>query len=500
MESKPIWSDFAPAGKFETLLNDISTEVVIIGAGITGVTAALNFINQGKKVTIIEAKSVGGYTTSHSTGNLYIAVQPYYQNIYKKFNEQVTAQIAHSRKFAIDFIESTIKNLQINCGFHRRPWFLYTNDKKRFDFLEKEVEIFQKINIPIKYIDSIPLPLTCKKAAVMPDQARINPYQYIQELAQYLHRQGCLIYENTRAIEVKETKTGCEIKTAQAKIHCQQVMIATHTPIGINPLQFFVAPYRSYVVASQQDSLPECHTWDLDDPHHSICTHPLGSEQANVLMLAGSHHKTGQESNTSRHFSILQNFLKKELGITSHFYQWSAQHFKAADDVPYIGLAHRGAKNVYTATGYFADGLVYGTLAGILLADLMLGKENALNSIYTTKRFNLKSAGAKLIKENTNVFLQYLKDYTLLFKKTDYKDLKPGEGKVVQIDQEKWAVCRDKNNQLHRVSAICTHMKCMVHWNNSEQSWDCPCHGSRFSKEGEVLEGPATMPLKKGSI
>ena len=342
----------------------------------------------------------------------------------------------------------------------------------------------------------MPVPLKFKKAACMENQARFNPLKYVLAIAENLQDNGCLIYENTPVHAIEE-KQPCLLHTPGGTITAKEVVLATHTPIGIKPIQQFTACYRSYVVAARttDNHYPEGHFWDLDHPHHATCTHAVNSQHPNLLLVAGSHHKTGQDSNAVAHFKNLEKFLKKNFSIEEIAYQWSAQHFHAADNVPYIGTAYHNSKNIYMATGYFADGLVYGTLAGMIIADIILGKNNPFTQVYNANRSDLFTSIPFLFKENSNAFLQYLKDYPFV-KENNFDNIKSGEGTIVELEREKFAVSRDANNQLHAVSAVCTHMKGIVQWNNAEKTWDCPCHGSRFSAMGEVLEGPATRNLQ----
>lgn len=496
MDTTSLWNAISKRHiNYPELKNDLEVDIVIIGGGITGVTAATQLIKAGKKVAIVEADKIGGVTTASSTGNLYIAIQPFYQSIFSKFNLDTAKTIAHSRKFAIDYIESQINEKNINCQFHRRPWYAYTNHDERIS-LDKEVELFKKMQIEIDYTKTLPMPLKFKKAVVMQEQARFNPLQYVLSMAEDLNKQGCYIFENTRVTAIDE-KEHCTISTKNAKITAKKVFIATHTPIGINATHMFTAPYRSYVVAvTLKDKLyPEGNLWDLDKQSHATCTHAISKEHPELLMVAGSHHKTGQGNDMQQHYKELSTFLHKHFPIDKIVYQWSAQHYQSADDVPYIGLASRSVKHTYMATGYFADGLVYGTLAGIIIGDLLAGKKNLLLETYQSNRVTVSASAKFLIKENFNVFLQYLKDYPL-FSSKDYAHVKSGEGKIFEINDEKCAVSRDKNNKLHFVSAVCTHMKGIVAWNNAEQTWDCPCHGSRFTPQGKVIEGPATINLQ----
>lgn len=500
MDTTSLWEKIsARTNAYPKLESDIDVDVAIIGGGITGITAASHLIKAGKGVAIIEAEKIGGVTTGYSTGNLYIAVQPFYQNIVSKFNLETAKTIAHSRKFAIDYIEKNVREKNINCHFSRRPWYGYTADHERIS-LAREVEIFNKMEIPIEYVNELPLPFKFSKAVKISNQGRFNPLQYVISMAEDLAKQGCLIFENSRVINIDE-KDNCILTTKNAKIKAKKVLMATHIPVGINLAQMFTAPYRSYVVAVRvQDNIyPEGHFWDLDRPPHATCTHAEFNENPELLMVAGSHHKVGQSKDSLIQYKELETFLRKHFKVSEIAYQWSAQHYQSADNVPYIGLANRGAKHTYMATGYFADGLIYGTLAGIIIGDLILENKNPLTETYQSNRFDPISSLAFLVKENTNVFMQYLKDYPL-FNSEKYKDIKPGEGKVIEINNEKCGVSRDKNNKLHVVSAVCTHMKCIVGWNNAEMTWDCPCHGSRFTQTGEVIEGPANDNLETKHI
>lgn len=496
MDTMSLWQAISKRyTSYHELSEDLEVDVAIIGGGITGITAAKELIQSGKKVAILEADKIGGVSTSSSTGNLYIPVQPFYQNIYSKFDLETAKKIAHSRKFAIDYIEANIIEKNIQCCFKRRPWYGYTCKNPRVA-LEKEVDLFQKMEIPIEYTDSLPLPFKFKKAVVMPNQARFNPLQYVISMAEDLSKKGCFIFENTRVIEMQE-KDVCILKTSTSKITAKKVFMATHTPLGVNLTQMFTAPYRSYVVAVriEGNNYPEGHFWDLDRPPHASCTHAISGEQPELLMVAGSHHKTGQGSNMRLHYNDLENFLRKHSSVTEVAYQWSAQHYQSADNVPYIGLAHRFAKHTYMATGYWADGLVYGTLGGLIISGVILEKNHPFKSLYQSERFKPFASSKFLTRENFNVICQYVKDYPDL-KKSAFSEVKVGEGKIIEKDQEKYAVSRDENNQLHVVSAVCTHMKCIVNWNNAEKTWDCPCHGSRFTSQGKVIEGPAKTDLE----
>lgn len=475
------------------LTENIETDILIIGGGITGLTAAYELAKAKKKVILIEAHQIGSGTTSYSTGNLYVPVQNFYQSIEKKWGINVAKTIAHSRQFAIDYIEKTILDNNIKCQFSRRSWYAYAQDNTAL--LTQEYHCLQKMNIAVEQVKHLPLELKFDQAIMLPNQARFNPLAYTLALAEKVRQLGGLIFENTCAIKIEEEKI-CTVQTPKAQIKAQQIFIATHTPLGINSIHLFTAPYRSYVIAAslKNHHYPEGQFLNIDQPKHILCTHAISKDEPELLLIAGNHHKTGQEK-AINHFEQLQSLLHKHLAINEILYKWSAQHYQSADDIPYIGYANSSTNCTYLATGYFADGLVYGTLAGIIIADALCNRSNSLFKTYHTPRHSLSASIAFLIKENSNVFMQYLRDLPL-FCSSHFADIKQGEGKIVEVNQEKFAVSRDIEEQLHIVSAVCPHMKGIVNWNQIEKTWDCPCHGSRFNHRGELLEGPAMANLK----
>ena len=486
---------------YPKLEETIETDVVIVGGGITGITAAIQLIKAGYRVVILEANHIGGGTTGNSTGNLYIAVQQYYQSILSKFGEEAVRTIAHSRKTAIDFIEQTIKERNINCDFLRRPWYFYTNKEDHTTTIDKEFEALTNAGIAIEYINDMPLPLPFIKAVKMDHQAKFNPLKYVTALAESMQKSNCKIYENSTVISFKEEDCICNTSTSHGKIISEKVILATHIPIGFNMIQTLAIPYRSYVVSARLNQpCPNGNFWDTEEPHHATSTHnssPNG--EIDLLMVAGNHHKTGQtkENDHLNYYKKLEEYLRSHYNVASIEYYWSAQHYQPADGVPYIGKATRDSENIFMATGYSADGLTYGTVAGILLADLITGKDNVWTKIYDSTRFTPIASSAKFINENANVFAQYLKDYVGKPDAEEFSEIKNGEGKTLEKDGEKIAAYRDEQGELHLISAVCTHLKCIVNWNNAEKSWDCPCHGSRFTYEGKVIEGPAIFNLEK---
>ncbi len=493
MEKTSLWMQEKYLSNFPVLEEQITTDIVIVGGGITGITTAYNLTKEGKNVVLIEANRVGSGTSGHSTGNLYVMVQPYYSNIAKKYSEEAATAILKSRHNAIDSIEKNVIDNNLKCNFTRRPSFLYTNVAESISLLEKEIKILQSV-VSVEKMHSLDIGVQCRLGYRLPNQARFNPYLYVVGLSKCVQTQGGRIYETSPVLEIKEGEH-CEVRTPHGTVIAKKIIMCTHITKGIDRRQFFVAPYRSYVVAVPYSNNVEGHYWDMD-AHYISSTHSLNEENTiDHLMVAGSHHKTGQASDEINHTKKIEEYISKTFKITDGFQCWSAQHYQSYDDVPYIGLLEK--KNTYIATGYFADGLVYGTVAGEIISDHILNKKNPFLPLYKPNRFTLIKSQPKLTTENLNVMTQLIKDYAKPSQIKELRELKQGEGKIIKINGHKYAAYRDNADELHIVSAICTHMKCIVDWNNFEKSWDCPCHGSRFTVDGEIIEGPALEKLKK---
>lgn len=504
MNTISLWKSITPKQtEFPSLQEDLEIDIAIVGAGITGILTAYQLMSAGKKVAVFEKDKIAENTTGFSTGNLYVAVQPLYQHVQSKFSLKTAHAVAKSRQAAIDFIERLVVEHHLNCHFERRPWYLHTDDKKKIRSIEKEADFFANAGFKIEDEQQLNIPLPFKKAIRMDNQARINPMQFTVLMADILKDKGCLIFEDTPIRYYEEKDAHCILMTDQHKIKANKMVLATHVPLGINHKQMLMGPYRSYVVAAKlaDKQYPNGNYWDLSSPHHAMSTHSEGTSMAiDTLAVAGSHHKTGQDKNTLHNFAALEEYIRSHFKVEKIAYRWSAQHYQAADKLPYIGFASHSSKHIYMATGFFADGLVYGALSALILSDMIVGRENQWQSAFDSNRFTPFASAPAFIKESSNVFIQYMKDYPGQHDVPDANQIEKGQGKIIESQGEKIAAYRDPDGKLHCVSAVCTHMKCIVSWNNAELTWDCPCHGSRFTTDGKVIEGPALIPLAKKEL
>ncbi|MGZ3768769.1 MAG: FAD-dependent oxidoreductase [Bdellovibrio sp.] len=499
MEKISVWKKDSNAIQFSKKLSEnFEIDVAIIGGGITGLTSAYFLNKVGKSVAIFEANEVGSGTTGYSTGNLYAVVEEPLQKLITKFGAGTVREVIESRLAAIQQIETLIQECSINCDFRKVSWNFVAESEDNDNLVQHEYDACFKMDLKARIDSKTALPFNISKAVCIDNQAQFNPMLYVQGLSAYLSKIGTDIFEHTSVTEIKEGTPNI-LQTTRGLVKAKTVIHATHTPKGFVPfIQTMLGPYREYAVAGTLNSgeYPQGIFWVVHNSnHYSIRTYTHRNGEKNILLL-GEPHKVGQKKNNSECRLNLEAYLRSHFDIKSIDYKWSGQNYKSADGLPYIGLIH-DKHNIFIGTGYGTDGLTYGTLAAIIISDKILGKSNAWEKLYDPHRHNPAKAAGRFIKENANVLEQYVKDLPFLAEAKDVMEIKRGEGKTVEIHGRKCAVYRDQKGSLHEVSAICTHLKCTVHWNQEEDSWDCPCHGSRFTIEGSVIEGPALTDLKK---
>lgn len=500
MKKTSLWKDDAEASFYGTLQENWNVDVAIVGGGITGITAGHLLAKAGKSVAVLEALQVGGGTTGFSTGNLYSIVGEQLQKVRSKFDTETMRAVVASRTAAIEQIENTVHEFAIACDFHRSPWRLLSETQDDTSSLQKEYEACLDAGLEA-YIDSAaPLPFTISAALRIENQAQFNPMQYTKALAAQAQKAGCAVFEHTPVIRIQEGSPNI-LYTANGTVTAGKVIHATHSPKGVKAVHALLGPYREYAIAVKLNSgnYPEGIFWTiLGTSHHSIRSYTSRSGE-NYLLVLGEPHKVGHKKDNEICFQNLETYIRARFDVKSVEYHWSAQNYKSADCLPYIGAINQKS-GVYIATGFATDGLTYGTLAAMIISDLILGNENPWSKLYDPHRRNpLKSAG-RFIKENVHVFMDYMKDMPYQAEAKRFSAIMPDEGKVVEIKGEKFAAYRDEAGELHQVSAVCTHMKCIVNWNEEEKSWDCPCHGSRFKVDGQVIEGPAIINLPKMEV
>lgn len=495
--NESLWQGTAYAARFPALREDLKVDVAIVGAGITGLTTAMLLADAGFAVVVLEAGGVGLGSTGHSTGNLYATVDRGLRDIEEKWDRETMRAVAHSRAEAIDLIEQTVRRHGLDCGFARRPFCLFASHARDRDreAIEREYRAAIQADLNARLVDTLSLPYSVARALVIEGQAQFHPLNYVRGLARQLAADGCRICEDTRVTALDDGRGF--LYTETGTVQADAIVLATHTPKGVYAVQSTMEVYREYGIAVRLcgNHYPEGIYWDLGT-RHSIRSYGEGSERC--LVAIGGRHKVGHEEHTDKRYDALEQHVREHFDVERSLYRWSAQSYRAADALPYIGRAS-GTDRTHIATGFGADGLVYGTLAGAILAEALQGRESRWSDLYDASRFTPIKSAKGFLGESAGVAARLVRDW--LKRCPEALDaIRPGEGRVLEIDGDRLAVFRDFDRRYVAVSPVCTHMGCIVHWNNAEKSWDCPCHGSRFSVEGAIIEGPALAPLEHHAV
>lgn len=493
--NRALWRVSHSPALFPALDADLGVDVIIIGGGITGITTAARLVRAGRTVVVLEAQGIGDGTTGQSTGNLYALVGTGLYELGKKWGDDVVEQVVQSRLLAVDLIERHIIEHGLSCDFRREPWALYTiaGFPDENTQIENEYNAARSVGLDARLTNDLPLPYMIRRAVVVRNQAQFHPFLYVRQLAAAMHSAQCRICEYSPVVEI-DLDAGT-VHTAMHTVRADHIVMATHTPKGFHVLQTELGPYREYAVAAPmgEKELTGGIFWSAGEDRTSVRLAEIDGRP--YVLVIGEKFKTGQNENPEASWLKLEEHLRNRFDIEAATFRWAAQQYRSADGLPYIGSSATSS-SLYLATGFGADGLTWGSLAGMMIADEICGRKNPFAELYSPRRFTPMKSAKNFLKENFNVAGRYLKDYTQSADTRQLADLQKGEGGLLEIDGQRVAAFRDQFGRLHTLSPVCTHMKCIVHWNRAEHSWDCPCHGSRFRYDGSVIEGPALSPLK----
>jgi glycine/D-amino acid oxidase-like deaminating enzyme/nitrite reductase/ring-hydroxylating ferredoxin subunit len=492
MDTASLWEGTAIKMACQpTLQSDIAVDVAVVGAGITGLTAAMLLAQGGRTVAVLERHRIGMAGTAHSTGNLYAPVDLQLQAIARCHGQDTMRAVAQSRAAAVDAIGQTVQALGIDCAFERVPWHLMATDAPQAQVVEQECQAAQAAGLSAHLLDRAPLPLPAQRVLRIDGQAQFQPLDYVRQLAQRIVGERCLVFENTPVTAVDDA-AGI-VHAPHGKVRCKDVVLATHTPGGIHLVQSKLDVVREYAVALrlEGDVPPRGIYWAIGQQCHSIRVFPHSG--TDYLVVVGAAHPTGQPADTARRFEELERYARAHFNVGACDYRWSAQRYRASDQLPYIGKNLDSART-WIATGFSGDGLTYGTLAGMILAGEIQGQSSQWSALYASGRLANEKRPEGFEHESTAATppspLPVDASARALF-----DDLPPCQSRQLEHGGTRLAAYRCEDGRLLVVAGKCSHMGCDIRWNEAETSWDCHCHGSRFRPDGQVLEGPALAPL-----
>ena len=499
-----LWMDTADVPTYPKLGEDLTTDVCIVGAGIAGLSTAYVLTRAGMRVVVIDDGPIGGGETGRTTAHLSNALDDRYYAIEKLFGADKTRYAAESHTAAINRIEEIVRLESIDCDFVRLDGWLFLAPGDGPDLLDRELaachragltDVERQAGAPLAAFDSGP-------ALRFPRQAQFHPLKYLSALAKAIVRDGGRIFSGSHVKEIASGPPGRVTTDDDHTVTAREIVVCTNTPVNDwVTMHTKQAPYRTYVIAGRvpKGTVTPGLYWDTGDPYHYVRLQPATGDDDPAfdwLIVGGEDHKTGQADDGERRFAALERWTTERFPtFDGAIEKWSGQVMEPVDYMGFIGR-NPGETSVYIATGDSGNGMTHGTIAGILISDLILGHDNPWTALYDPARVTVSAhSAADFLKENLNVAVQYA-DLVTPGETSDRESIPRGEGAVVRRGTKKVAVYHAEDGSFHERSAICTHLYCVVDWNHTEKTWDCPCHGSRFDAMGKVVNGPAITDLQ----
>jgi glycine/D-amino acid oxidase-like deaminating enzyme/nitrite reductase/ring-hydroxylating ferredoxin subunit len=501
-KSISIWMGESQAAEHSPLARDVHADVCIVGAGIAGLSTAYFLAREGKSVVVLDDGPVGGGQTQRTTAHLSNALDDRYFEIEKVHGESGIRLAAESHTAAIDRIEMIVSEHGIACDFDRLDGYLFAPPGESQGELEQELAAAHRAGLTgVEFVQHAPLTtFDTGRCLRFPRQGQFHPLKYLTALARVVEIFGGKIYTGTHVATVQGGQPAIVTTTGGPTVRAKAIVVATNSPINdLVAIHTKQAPYVSYAIgaAVPKDSVFRALYWDTLEFYHYVRLEP-GDHNSDWLIIGGEDHKLGQADNLPERWRRLEIWAKERFPmIRSVDFQWSGMVMETIDGLAFIGRNPLDEDNVFVATGDSGMGMTHGTIAGLLLTDLIQGRENPWGAIYEPSRKPIWGmAWKEFVRENANVAAQYVKGWLGGADAQSEINIGPGEGAIVQIGGEKVAVSCDLDGTQHSHSAICPHLGCIVHWNDAEKTWDCPCHGSRFDTRGTVVNGPANSSLR----
>lgn len=494
------WFTGDPRDEYPKLERDLNVDVGIVGGGITGATTAYLLKKAGLRVALVDRRRCGDGETGHTTAHLTYVTDERLHKLHDHFSRDVARAVWGAGLAAMELVEQIVEEENIDCAFTRLPGYLHApwdaaEDHDRSG-LQRDFELAQEFGLSPLMLHKVP---TAGLPGVgFPDQAIFHPLMYLAGLLRSVDGGGSHVLEHTNVDDVDEHST---LHCGEHRIRCKHVVVATHVPLmgksGLMQaalLQTRLAAYNSYAVSAKLPvgTAEQALYWDTSDPYYYLRIEDRGDFQ--TAIFGGQDHKTGQESNTESCYDRLIAQLHKIFPGVAIDNRWSGQVIETNDHLPLIGET---AKNQFVATGFAGNGLTFGSFAGIMIHDAIMKQTNAWHDLFAPSRVHLRGGTWSYLQENSDFPRYLVRDRLRKAECKSLDDVPRGAGRILELDGAKVAAYHSQEGEVHCVSAVCPHMGCLVHWNKAEETWDCPCHGSRFGTDGALIAGPAETPLEQ---
>lgn len=496
-EHKAAWYEGVELPRYGELDRNVRCRAAVVGAGITGLTAAMSLALAGAETVVIDMGHVGWGTTGHSTGHLDSYYDGGYRRLLCRFGKEAAGRLIRAKRAAIDHIGMWVSEFGIDCDFVRVPGYLYS-ERQKDRTAEDEHEAAVEMDTAAELVEPAPLSLVSGSALRLEGQGRFSPLKYVAGLARAFVERGGSIYESTRMHDLEDLHGLVRVRAGGYTVVAERLILAGHTSlVGKMTIQPRIYPMQSFVIAAEVgEQIKDALYWDTESPYHY--TRILSSDRPRTLIIGGADRHTGSGGDMRQSFRELDEYARRRYSVERITHRWSHEFFEPADGVPYAGRAPR-TDNVYTAAAFSGDGLTLGTVSGLLAADLVLERENALAKILSPERVKPLASAGRVGKTLTGTLKHFVGDRLASYGDSA-EDIEAGSGALIREQGKLYAVYKDAAGEVEVLSPVCRHMGCIVQWNNAAETWDCPCHGGRYDKHGNVIMGPPREPLEKAEL
>jgi len=493
-QRRSLWSTDVERTSYAPLEGQTDVDVVVVGGGITGMTTAVLCKDAGLAVAVLEAGRVGDGSTGRSTGKVTSQHDLFYASAIARLGAEAAQRYADANQWAIDATEQLARRHGVDAYASRHPSYVYTREPSMVDAVRAEAGAATRLGLPATFVEDVGLPFEVAGAVRFDDQLQLHPTRLVLGFARAVHRDGSSVHEHSRVVGISERQGRVEVRTDRGVVHARHAVIATLLPITDRGLEFArCRPSRSYGVAVRlEHEPPEPMYLSAESPKRSL-RHYHG-EEGTFLVVVGEHHETGHGGDLEQHYEALIDHARAHFTVRSVAYRWSAQDFMPVDGVPYVGRPPL-TRRIWVASGFRKWGLSNGVVAARIVTDGITGRDNDWAEVFDVRRVGGPRDWTELALNNARVGARFVGDRLRRPDLTAADRLEEGQGMIVRAGRKPVAVSRADDGALRAVSATCTHLGCLVRWNDAESSWDCPCHGSRFADDGSVIAGPATGPL-----
>lgn len=474
----------------------LETEVCIVGAGIFGITCAYYLTKLGYQVTVLEKNQIGEKSTGHTTGKITSQHGLFYEYLTKSYDRNFARDYLAANEQAIKNIKNIIDKEKIKCDFEYQNSYVYTTNKNQLKNIKNEVTTLQDLEFNCEFVTNVDLPFKIQGAVCFKNQAQFHPIKYLSGLCKCITNRNGTIFTNSTVYDVKKDNDIYTTYSEKLKVKSKYVIIATHYPFINFPGFYFTKMYQStsYLIAiDPKKTLFNGMYISADNPIFSFRTAMYNGRK--ILLIGGGEHKTGQPTSYKDSYGVLEKEAKKYYPDCEILFKWNTRDCISLDKIPYIGQYSTLLPNMYVGTGFKKWGITTSNVAANIIVDMICDKKNKFAYLFDSSRLkplkNIDEFKNVLVQSTNSLILNKLKSTNMKFDEISYNS-----GSIIDVNNEKVGIYKNEDGKIYAVKPICTHLGCLLSWNNVDKTWDCPCHGSRFNYEGKNLYDPAFKDLE----